>query len=70
MKLKAILIGQFGSNIKNMDTPMVGEIKREIEDSINEKAGFKVNRKLCNNIHYTRIDIISELEWEMVNKFQ
>lgn len=49
---------------------MVGEIKREIEDSINEKAGFKVNRKLCNNIHYTRIDIISELEWEMVNKFQ
>ncbi len=49
---------------------MVGEIKREIEDSINEKAGFKVNRKLRNNIHYTRIDIISELEWEMVNKFQ
>lgn len=70
MKLKAMLIEQFGSNIKNLDTPMVEKIKREIEDSINEKAAFKVNRKLRNNIHYTKIDIISELEWEMVNKFQ
>lgn len=70
MKLKAMLIEQFGSNIKNLDTPMVAEIKRKIEDSIHEKDAFKVNRKLRNNIHYTEIDIISELEWEMINKFQ
>lgn len=70
MKLKAMLIEQFGSNIKNLNTPMVEEIKREIEDSIHEKDAFKVNRKLRNNIHYTEIDIISELEWEITNKLQ
>lgn len=70
MKLKAMLIEQFGSNIKNLNTPMAEEIKREIEDSIHEKDAFKVNRKLRNNIHYTEIDIISDLEWKMTNKFQ
>lgn len=35
-----------------------------------EKDAFKINRKLRDNIHYGRIDAISDEEWEGIEVFQ
>lgn len=70
MKLKAMLIGQFGDNIKDLNTTLVEKIKIEISQTIHEKDAFKINRKLRDNIHYGRIDAISDEEWEVIEVFQ
>lgn len=69
-KLKAMLIEQFGNEIRALDTEMVSDIKQNLIESIHEEDIFKVNRKLRNNLHYSVIENIEQEEWGKIQVFQ
>lgn len=70
MKLKAMLIANFGENIMDMNTPMVNNLKSKIDKSFGESNVFQLNRRLRNNIHYNETKYISEEEWITIDVFQ
>lgn len=70
MKLKAMLIVVFGEVISGMDTAMVKNIKKHIEDCFGESDEFKLNRRLRNNLHYNSVDKLSDKELERIDIFQ
>lgn len=70
MKLKAMLIVVFGEALSGIDTAMVKNIKKQIEDYFGESDVFKLNRRLRNNIHYNKVDKLSDVELEKVDNFQ
>ena len=70
MKLKAMLICTFGDAIFELKTPMVQSIKKEIEDSFGESDVFKINRRLRNNLHYSSVEKLSDIELERIDIFQ
>lgn len=69
-KLKAMLIGQFGEDIKELDTDMVKDIKQNLAENIHEKDIFKINRRLRTNLHYSEIKNIEQEEWGKIQVFQ
>ncbi|MGF6990526.1 hypothetical protein M2150_001791 [Lachnospiraceae bacterium PM6-15] len=66
MKLKALFIEVFGVNMKRMETPVVSEIKKLLNNEIKDASFFPLNRKLRNNIHYGRIDKITQEEYKLI----
>ena len=67
MKLKAMLIENFGKNIMKIDTPMVNNLKNKIDESFGESKVFQLNRKLRNNIHYDETKYIGECKCQYKN---
>lgn len=70
IKLKAIIIELLFQDIKNLDTPMIQEINNVIEQHISDKNFFSINRKMRNNIHYGKTQVMSKLEYEMLERYQ
>lgn len=70
MKLKAMLIVVFGEVISEMDTTMVKNIKKQMEDYFGKSDEFILNRRLRNNLHYNSVDKLSVMELEKIDVFQ
>ena len=70
MKLKSMLIGAFGEAIVGLDTPMVKNMKKQIEYCFGKTDVFKLNRRLRNNLHYKEVDKLSVKELEEIDVFQ
>ena len=70
MKLKAMLIVKFGEVISGIDTVMVNNIKKQIEECFSGSDVFILNRRLRNNIHYNSVNKLSDKELEKIDSFQ
>jgi len=69
-KMRASLIAHFENNIKSLDTPFQQKIYEALPDRVLNKELYGLNRKLRNNIHYTRTDRIEETQWDEIKSFQ
>lgn len=69
-KYKANVICIIGSELKEMNTKFAECIQNEIDNNIGDGSFWKINRKLRNNIHYIKTDILSEDEIEILDRYQ
>lgn len=70
MKLKAMLVVVFGDILLDLDTPMARVIKKEFKNSFGDSDIYSLNRRLRDNIHYKKVDEISESELKRIDNFQ
>lgn len=69
-KIKALFIDIIGNDLMKMETSYSADLLKSINDNINEKNFFVLNRKLRNNVHYVQTTILSNDELKIVNKNQ
>lgn len=69
-KYRAVVICIIGSELKAMNTQFAKRIQRDIQSKIGDGPFWSINRKLRNNIHYKRTEILTENEIDMLDKFQ
>lgn len=69
LKLRAVFIESIGLDIRTLDSPMIKKINREVCQFVPQDI-FKRNRKLRNNIHYSKTDLISDEEYNEIELFQ
>ena len=69
-KYKAVVICIIGSELKAMNTEFAQNIQADIQSKIGDGTFWGVNRKLRNNIHYQRTEVLTENEIDMLDKFQ
>jgi len=69
-KWKAVIIEITSSELSNLTTEFSNSIKQEIDEKISDKSFFPINRKLRDNIHYEKFDILSENELSLIDEYQ
>ena len=72
-KYKALLIDILGRELMCYHSPFVDRIKEEIESRISKisnKGFFPFNRKLRDNIHYSKTERLNEEEIQVIDKYQ
>ena len=69
-KYKAVVICIIGSELKAMNTEFAQNIQTDIQSKIGDGPFWGVNRKLRNNIHYQRTEVLTENEIDTLDKFQ
>ena len=69
-KYKAVVICIIGSELKAMNTEFAQNIQADIQSKIGDGPFWGVNRKLRNNIHYRRTEILTKDEINTLDKFQ
>ena len=69
-KYKAVVIGIIGSELKVMNTAFAQSIQADIQSKIGDGLFWGINRKLRNNIHYQRTEVLTEDEINTLDKFQ
>lgn len=67
MKIKAVVIHSFFEHIKDLNTPLKNKIYKSVNENIKDKDFFILNRKLRNNIHYTKNSYLSKKELESID---
>ena len=69
-KYRAVVISIIGSELKTMNTEFVQSIQADIQRKIGAGPFWGINRKLRNNIHYQRTEVLTEEEINTLDKFQ
>ena len=69
-KYKAVVICIIGSELKAMNTEFAQNIQADIQSKIGDEPFWRTNRKLRNNIHYQRTEILTKDEIKELDKFQ
>lgn len=69
-KYKAVVICIIGSELKAMNTEFAQNIQADIQSKIGDGPFWGMNRKLRNNIHYQRTEVLTENEIDTLDKFQ
>lgn len=69
-KIKALAIETIYNDMKALDSPIIKKIKKTLSHNIKDVLFFSTNRKMRNNIHYNKIDEISEEELALLDKYQ
>ena len=69
-KYRAVVICIIGSELKAMNTRFAQSIQADIQSKIGDGPFWGINRKLRNNIHYQRTEVLTENEIEMLDKYQ
>lgn len=69
-KYKAAVICIIGSELDTMNTKFAQRIQAEIQSKIGDGTFQRINRKLRNNIHYQRTEVLTDKEIDMLDKFQ
>lgn len=69
-KYKAIIICIIGDELRNMDTLFAENIKDDIQNKVDNEDFWSVNRKLRNNIHYVKTEVMTNEELEMIDRYQ
>lgn len=69
-KYKAVVICIIGSELKAMNTVFAQNIQADIQSKIGDGPFWGMNRKLRNNIHYQRTEVLTENEIDTLDKFQ
>lgn len=69
-KYKAVVICIIGSELKAMNTEFAQNIQTDIQSKIGDGPFWGMNRKLRNNIHYQRTEVLTENEIDTLDKFQ
>lgn len=69
-KWKAVIIEILGKELNRLNTGFGERIRLEIDRRIIDKSFFQYNRKLRNNAHYQKTDILSSEEISIVDRYQ
>lgn len=69
-KIKALAIETIYNDMKVLDLPIIKKIKKTLSYSVKDVLFFSINRKMRNNIHYNKIEEISEEELALLDKYQ
>lgn len=69
-KYKAVIICIIGSELKNMKTEFAKSIQEDMGQQIGLGAFWSVNRKLRNNIHYQKTEVLTEEEKQILDLYQ
>lgn len=69
-KYRAVVICIIGSELKVMNTEFAQNIQSDIQSKIGDGPFWGVNRKLRNNIHYQRTEVLTKDEINTLDKFQ
>lgn len=68
-KYRAVVICIIGSELKAMHTEFAQGIQTELQNVIGNGTFWRINRKLRNNIHYQRTEVLTESEIDTLDKF-
>jgi len=69
-KYKAVVICIIGSELNAMNTEFAQNIQADMQSKIGDGPFWGMNRKLRNNIHYQRTEILTKDEINALDKFQ
>ena len=71
-KIIALEIEILGNDIRNMNTNFSKSIQKKLDETLlkKNKNFYSLNRKLRNNIHYEKVDIIDEASYKELIKLQ
>ena len=72
-KYKALLIDILGRELRCYHSPFMDRINEEIESrisTISNKRFFRFNRKLRDNIHYSKTECLNDEEIQVIDKYQ
>ena len=69
-KYRAVTICIIGSGLKAMNTKFAQGIQTDLQNKIGDGAFWGINRKLRNNIHYQRTEVLTENEINILDTFQ
>lgn len=69
-KVKAVIINLLGKDLLEMKTEYSNSILSEFSNKILEPDFYKINRKARGNIHYAKIINLSDVEKEILDKYQ
>ena len=65
-KYRALLICVLGDELRSTHTAFTDKIKAELKANITNPSFFQANRKLRNNLHYEKTEVITEAEMDMI----
>ena len=69
-KWKAVIIEVLGKELNELKTDFGERIRSEIDRRVIDKSFFPNNRKLRNNAHYQKTEILSSEEISIVDRYQ
>lgn len=69
-KWKAVIIEVLGRELKGLNTIFGERIRLEINRRVIDKSFFQSNRKLRNNSHYQKTDVLSSEEISIIDRYQ
>ena len=69
-KYKAVVICIICSELNAMNTEFAQNIQADIQSKIGDGPFWGINRKLRNNVHYQRTEILTKDEINMLDKYQ
>lgn len=69
VKLKSVIIEMVWNDYQKIKLELLLDFFKSIENEIPEEF-FKINRKCRNNIHYSKVSILSEEEYLLLEKYQ
>lgn len=69
-KYKAMVIGILYEDLRVLNSKFSMALFDEIEKKISDKSFFPINRKIRDNIHYSKVEMMSDNEIEIIDRYQ